>query len=134
MADIRVTSTGKVFYKVDDCTAALLLEALPASFERYKPAAPPVQTVPIFYSAPSEYTARIGIFVKLPSGEVRSAFDVADKRAAEKMLSAGEIPEQEWQKYVARSGVSGGLSEADRNADAARRHREEQLTAGFKLG
>lgn len=134
MADIRVTSTGRVFYKVDDCTAALLLEALPGSFERYKIAAPPVQTTPVFYVAPSEYTARIGIFLKLPSGEVRSAFDCTDKRATESTLGAGEIPEQVWQSYVARTGISVGLSEADRNADAVRRHREEQLTAGFKLG
>jgi hypothetical protein len=134
MADIRVTSTGRVFYKVDECTAALLLEALPGSFERYKPVAPPAQTVPVFYVAPSEYTARIGLFVKLPSAEVRSAFDCADKRAAEKTLGAGEIPEQVWQTYVARTGTMPGLSEADRNADSLRRHREEQITAGFKLG
>ena len=52
MADIRVTSTGKIFYRVDDCTAALLLEALPASFERVKPPAPPVQTAPQLFIAP----------------------------------------------------------------------------------
>ena len=32
--DIVVTSTRKIFYKVDPLLAALLLEALPASFER----------------------------------------------------------------------------------------------------
>ncbi len=32
--DIRVTSTGKIFYKVDPLLGGLLLEALPASFER----------------------------------------------------------------------------------------------------
>ena len=32
--DIRVTSTGKIFYKVDPLLGGLLFEALPASFER----------------------------------------------------------------------------------------------------
>ena len=34
MADIKVTSTGRIFYRIDDATALLLLEAFPASFER----------------------------------------------------------------------------------------------------
>jgi hypothetical protein len=32
--DVKVTSTGKVFYQVDAATAAMLMEAFPASFER----------------------------------------------------------------------------------------------------
>jgi hypothetical protein len=40
MADIRVTSTGKILYKIDDSTAALLIEALPSVFERANAPAP----------------------------------------------------------------------------------------------
>jgi hypothetical protein len=35
--DIKVTSTGKIFYQIDNAVAALLMEALPASFERVVP-------------------------------------------------------------------------------------------------
>jgi uncharacterized protein CbrC (UPF0167 family) len=39
--DIRVTSTGKVFYQIDSAIAAVLVEAFPASFEcANKPATP----------------------------------------------------------------------------------------------
>jgi hypothetical protein len=40
--DVRVTSTGRVFYQVDNAVAAMLMEAFPASFERAeaKPAPP----------------------------------------------------------------------------------------------
>jgi hypothetical protein len=44
--DVRVTSTGKVFYQVDNATAALLLEMFPCAIERLNakpaPAAAPV--------------------------------------------------------------------------------------------
>lgn len=41
--DVRVTSTGKVFYQVDNATAALLLEMFPCAIERLnaKPAPTP---------------------------------------------------------------------------------------------
>jgi hypothetical protein len=45
--DVKVTSTGKVFYQVDNAVAAMLMEAFPASFERADarpaPAAPVAQ-------------------------------------------------------------------------------------------
>jgi hypothetical protein len=34
MADIRVTSTGRIFFQVDGTLAAVLCEAFPAAFER----------------------------------------------------------------------------------------------------
>jgi hypothetical protein len=37
MANLRVTSTGKLFYEVDNAIAHLLMEAFPASFERVNP-------------------------------------------------------------------------------------------------
>jgi hypothetical protein len=42
--DVKVTSTGKCFYQVDNATAALLLEMFPAAIERVNPkpaSAPP---------------------------------------------------------------------------------------------
>ena len=46
MSDIRVTSTGEIFYKVDSQIANMLMAALPTVFERVeqKPAAPAVDT------------------------------------------------------------------------------------------
>lgn len=37
MADIKVTSTGRVYYQVPDVLSALLREAFPASFEKLEP-------------------------------------------------------------------------------------------------
>lgn len=37
--DIRITRTGKIFYRVDPTLAAILLEALPGSFEQIEKAA-----------------------------------------------------------------------------------------------
>jgi len=44
--DIRVTSTGKIFYRIDPAVAALLLEALPASFEQVTEPPKPAQPKP----------------------------------------------------------------------------------------
>lgn len=43
MADLLVTSTGEIFYKIDSQIAALLVNALPTVFERVhdKPKTPP---------------------------------------------------------------------------------------------
>ena len=48
--DIRVTRTGKVFYRIDAALAAILLEALPGSFEQVAAttAAPMQSAVPRF--------------------------------------------------------------------------------------
>jgi len=40
--DIKVTSTGKTFYRIDPALGAILLEALPSVFERVEPAPKPV--------------------------------------------------------------------------------------------
>lgn len=53
MADIKVTSTGRVFYQVPDVLSALLREAFPASFEKLAPklahnVAPPTVNAPRF--------------------------------------------------------------------------------------
>lgn len=71
MADLRVTSTGKVFYRVDDCTASVLIEALPSVFERAKAPAPtPLPTQPVFRLAAGEQ-GRLGISCLYPTGESR---------------------------------------------------------------
>jgi hypothetical protein len=46
--DIKITSTGKVFYQVDNTLAAILIEALPGSFERVepRPAPKPADLIP----------------------------------------------------------------------------------------
>jgi hypothetical protein len=50
MSDIRVTSTGEIFYKVDSQIANLLMAALPTVFERVeqKSAAPAAPQTPTF--------------------------------------------------------------------------------------
>lgn len=35
--DLRITSTGRVFYQVDSTLAAILIEALPSVFEKHNP-------------------------------------------------------------------------------------------------
>ena len=106
MADIRCTSTGRVFYRVDDCVAALLQEAFPASFEKARTpavAAPPAPTEPRFYVSASAYSGNVGIFVQLPSGEVRSTYAARSLKAAEKALDAGPLPENVWEQFVAKT-------------------------------
>lgn len=44
--DVRVTSTGKVFYQVDNATAALLLEMFPCAIERLNAKPAPAEPVP----------------------------------------------------------------------------------------
>jgi hypothetical protein len=104
MADLLVTSTGRIFYRVDDCMAALLIEAFGGAFERVKPPAPPAPvTTPRFYVGPSPTTSNIGLHVQLPTGEIRSAYKSTTKKGAESALSAGEIPEHIWESFVQRS-------------------------------
>jgi hypothetical protein len=50
MADIKVASTGKVFYQIDNSVAAVLLEAFPKSFARVEK--------PAFNVAPSPSRAK----------------------------------------------------------------------------
>lgn len=101
--DIIVTSTQRVFRRVDDCTALLLMEAFPESFKKYAaPAPPPPSTVPVFYVGVSEYTGNIGLFVKLPTGEMRSAFQVLDKKQVETALGVGIVPQSVWDVYEAK--------------------------------
>jgi hypothetical protein len=57
MADIKVTSTGRVFYQVDNAVAALLREAFPASFEKIEPRPAP-NVVPSKPNAP-RFIARL---------------------------------------------------------------------------
>lgn len=57
--DIKVTSTGKVFYQIDNAIAALLMEAFPASFERVERPAP----------APAPAVTKWGIGTALTSGQ-----------------------------------------------------------------
>jgi hypothetical protein len=45
MADIRVNSTGKPFWRIDDGVAQLLMEAFPESFSRVEKPAPPAQSI-----------------------------------------------------------------------------------------
>ncbi len=71
--------------------------------EAVQPPAPqPVSTTPVFYVGISEYTGNIGLFVKLPTGETRSAFGLLDKKQAETGLGAGEVPEHIWNLYEAK--------------------------------
>ena len=46
--DIRITSTGKIFYQVEPTLAALLLELLPAAVERVVPRPAPTPAQPEF--------------------------------------------------------------------------------------
>lgn len=104
--DILVTCTGRIFRRVDDCTALLLMEALPESFKRVDPrqqAAPPALTVPRFYVAPSAATGNIGIHVQLPSGEVRSCYKASSKAGAEAALQAGEISQNIWDVFATKT-------------------------------
>ncbi len=50
MADVKVNSTGRVFWRIDDGVAQLLQEAFPESFSRVeKPAPAPIQTAPKYF-------------------------------------------------------------------------------------
>lgn len=80
------------------------------------PAPQPASTTPIFYLARSEYTGKFGIFVKMPVGEIRSAFDLPDKSRAETLLDAGEIPSNVWDDYAARTAAA--RAEVAQNARA----------------
>jgi hypothetical protein len=104
--DILVTCTGRIFRRVDDCTALLLMEALPESFKRVDPkqhtASAPVQTTPHFYVAPSSHTGVIGLYVQLPTGEIRSIFGEMTREKAAAALGAGEIPQHIFEAYIAR--------------------------------
>jgi hypothetical protein len=119
MADIRVTSTGKIFYRVDDCTAALLLEALPASFERVKPPAPPVQTAPQLFIAPG-IAGGWGIHCKYPTGETRSVFESFPKEQVERYFGL-PIPDGLWQQLLAAQQPIDMTLEGIRQREAARR-------------
>jgi hypothetical protein len=65
--DVKVTSTGKCFYQVDNATAALLLEMFPAAIER-------VNSKP----APAVFTASWGINVST-SGYHHVVFKLGDR-------------------------------------------------------
>jgi hypothetical protein len=105
--DILITSTGRIFRRMDDCTALALIEALPSVFERVKPAAPPAPvTTPRFYVAGSPHTGALGIFVQLPTGEVRSVFtEGITKKRAEDALGAGEMPDNVWEHFDSKRSV-----------------------------
>lgn len=49
MADIRVNSTGRVFWRIDDGVAQLLQDAFPESFSRHEKPAPVIQTAPKYF-------------------------------------------------------------------------------------
>jgi hypothetical protein len=102
--DITVTSTGRTFRRVDDCTALLLLEAFPESFKRIDPRqqqAAPAPTVPRFYVAASPHSGAVGIHVQLPTGETRSIFTAfVTSKQAEAALGAGPLPDAVWEQFV----------------------------------
>jgi hypothetical protein len=113
--DILITSTGNIWRRIDDGVALMLIDALPSIFERVKapaPAPPPASTTPVFYVGISEYTGNIGLFVKLPTGETRSAFKMLDKKQVEQGLGAGVIPQAVWDSYEAKVKAEQDLTRA----------------------
>src|SRR5579863_2797432 len=69
--DIKVTSTGNIWRRIDDGVGLMLIDALPSVFERAKAPAPaPPPTHPVFcLSAGAQ--GRAGISCTYPSGESR---------------------------------------------------------------
>ena len=67
--DVKVTSTGKVFYQVDYAIAALLLEMFPAAIERVNPKPTPPAPVPQ-WGISTDAGGFTYIFHKSASGQV----------------------------------------------------------------
>src|SRR4051812_27365420 len=94
---IRNLLTGKItpLFGVDSQLACALRAAGLA--EPYaKPQESAALTCPRFWVAPSVHTGAVAIHVELPGGEVRSLFNATSKKAAERSLGAGEIPQRVW--------------------------------------
>lgn len=62
MSDIRVTSTGEIFYKIDSQIANMLMAALPTVFERVNDERKPAPVV----SFEPRFVARIGALSAKP--------------------------------------------------------------------
>jgi hypothetical protein len=109
MPNLRVTSTGKIFWDVPPLFAGILCEALPTVFEivRHVPAATSgaAPTGPRFWCGPSAHTGNLGIHVQKPSGETVSVYVAASKAAAEAALGAGEMPQSVWDTYAAKTNA-----------------------------
>lgn len=110
--DIYCTNTpDRIFRRIDDGTALLLLTAFPESFKRLDPRNPPVGVpeqpkVPYFYCAPSAHTGNVGLHVRKTTGETQSVYKVRTKEAAEAALGAGEMPQSIWDAFAAKTGCT----------------------------
>ncbi len=134
--DLLVPSTGRIFRRVDDCIALMLMEAFPESFKRVDPRQPagvPEQPkVPVFFIAPSAHTGNPGLHCRKPNGETTSVYSASSKAAAETALGAGEIPQNIWDAFVAKTSTGIDPEWArekisqQKAADAARQQKEKE--------
>ena len=109
--DILITSTGRIWRRIDDGVGHMLIDALPSIFERVKPqqTPAPAPSGPRFFTEESTYTGAPMLSVILPSGEKRSYSGKGDRTTAEKLLGVGPIPDGAWAAFEKKceSGRSG---------------------------
>lgn len=110
MADIRCTATNKVFYRIDDSVAAMLLEALPSVFERASEGkTTPVARQVIPSLAPTPPRWNVGqlpqsgdYFIRLSTGRSEIFYTGAPENAAEHFRRGGQaVPEEIVAQYAA---------------------------------
>jgi hypothetical protein len=148
MANVRVTSTGKIFYDVPPLMVGLLVEALPSVYEivrapenyvealAQRHAAPaPTKTSPRIFLEQSTLSGNMGIHCIWPNGAQHSIFEVkATKADAEKAFGVA-IPDNLWQQFEAARAPKDPVVEAEKwnqikNQDEIRRHKEAALSHG----
>jgi hypothetical protein len=110
--DIRITSTGNIWRRIDDGVGHMLIDALPSIFERVKPQPQPspAPSGPKFFNEESTYTGAPMISVVLPSGEKRSYSGKGERATAEMLLGVGPIPEKVWADFERKCKPSAGVT------------------------
>jgi hypothetical protein len=100
--DLRITSSGRVFYQVDPTLAAILIEALPSVFERVNPRPQP---------APQELVPQWGIgthhlngqvFVKFTLGTIRNETYFGHPKSLTNSTFGWPVPEAVLKEYERR--------------------------------
>jgi hypothetical protein len=103
--DIRVTSTGKIFYQIPTDIAALLSEAFPASFEKVEKIIPKVVQTARWMNGEGAHTGRPTIRVDCAACHVVNDFGLKPDLFAEyfdKFLcvhAKGQCPPQVFEHY-----------------------------------
>ncbi|MGA9306076.1 MAG: hypothetical protein WBW31_11805 [Candidatus Sulfotelmatobacter sp.] len=133
--DMTVTSTGRTFRRVDDCTALLLLEAFPESFKRIAVGAlisvvntnPPAKTQWLIAHPPSGDNSVWCILCKHVSGAVM--YFTGNSYEKDPPVYCGETcPPGVVAEYVRLKSTplpKVGISESERAAHSAQRDREK---------